>query len=120
MIKLKCENCGVEYHKPADFKKWNDTRPNVFFKWSLSFCDSCRRNKEKEALKNLPEIIKELKYGFKYGDATIERHISDEKKGWVVLGLETTKQKLQIYVTNTGKVRIHDKDGKEWLPSNGG
>ena len=24
--------------------------------------------------------FKELEYGFKYGDATIERHISDEKK----------------------------------------
>lgn len=65
-------------------------------------------------------IFKELKYGFKYGDATIERHISDEKKGWVVLGLETSKRKLQIYVTKTGKVRIYDEDGKEWLPSNGG
>ena len=64
--------------------------------------------------------FKELKYGFKYGDATIERHISDEKKGWVVLGLETSKHRLQIYVTKTGKVRIHDEDGKEWLPSNGG
>ena len=64
--------------------------------------------------------FKELKYGFKYGDATIERHISDEKKGWVVLGLETSKHRLQIYVTKTGKVRIHDEDGREWLPSNGG
>ena len=62
--------------------------------------------------------FKELKYGFKYGDAKIERHISDEKKGWVVLGLETSKRNLQIYVTKTGKVRIHDEDGEEWLPSN--
>ena len=56
MIKLKCKNCGVEYKKPADFKKWN----NVFFKWSLKYCDNCRRNKESEALKRLPEIIKAL------------------------------------------------------------
>jgi len=60
MIKLKCEKCGIEYEKPADFKKWNDERPNVFFKWSLAFCDICRRNKEKEALKRLPEVIKAL------------------------------------------------------------
>lgn len=59
---------------------------------------------------------KELKYGFKYGDAKIERHISDWKKGWVVIGLETSKCKIQIYVTKTGKVRIHDEFGKEWLP----
>jgi len=60
MIKLKCERCGVDYEKPADFKKWNEERPNVFFKWSLLFCDTCRRNREKEALKKLPEIIKAL------------------------------------------------------------
>jgi len=59
---------------------------------------------------------KELQYGFKYGDATIERHISDEKRGWVVLGLETSKIKLQIYVTKTGKIRIHDQKGQEWIP----
>jgi len=62
--------------------------------------------------------FKELKYGFKFGDTTIERHMSDEKKGWVVLGVETSKHKLQIYVTKTGKVRIHDEHGKEWLPLN--
>ena len=60
MIKLKCEKCGVKYEKPADFKKWNNERPNVFFKWSLAFCDTCRRNREKEALKRLPEVIKVL------------------------------------------------------------
>ena len=64
--------------------------------------------------------FKELRYGFKYGNAKVERHISDEKKGWVVLGLETSKRRLQIYVTITGKVRISDENGKEWLPSNGG
>ena len=46
------------FEKPADFKKWNDERPNVFFKWSLAFCDICRRDREKEALKRLPEVIK--------------------------------------------------------------
>lgn len=60
MIKLKCEICGVNYKKPADFKKWNDERPNVFFRWSLKFCDDCRRKKEKKALKRLPEVINVL------------------------------------------------------------
>ena len=58
MIKLKCEKCGIEYEKPADFKKLNNERPNVFFKWSLAFCDKCRKNKEHEALNTLPEVIK--------------------------------------------------------------
>lgn len=56
MIKLKCEICGVNYEKPAHYRKWN----NVFFKWSLKFCDDCRRKKEKKALKRLPEVINVL------------------------------------------------------------
>ena len=51
--------------------------------------------------------FKELQYGFKYGAAEIKRFFSDEKKGWVVLGLNTPKEELQIYVTKTGKVRIY-------------
>ena len=39
------------------------------------------------------------------------------QKQWVTWGLETPKHELQIYVTKTGKVRIHDKRG-EWTPTN--
>jgi hypothetical protein len=53
---------------------------------------------------------KELTYGFRYGPATITRCCSDEKKGWVILSLETPKYRgheaIQIYVTKTGKVRV--------------
>lgn len=58
----------------------------------------------------------ETKYGFDYGSAKIERCCSDEKKGWVLLKLTTPKHKdgLQIYVTKTGKIRIHDENGREW------
>lgn len=56
---------------------------------------------------------KELQYGFMYGDATISRVASDMKKGWIVLELETSKEKLQIYVTKTGKVRITDANGNQ-------
>ncbi len=58
----------------------------------------------------------ELKYGFRYGAAKVTRLFSDEDKEWVTLGLETPKRTLQIYVTKTGKVRIHDHGGKEWFP----
>ena len=58
----------------------------------------------------------ETAYGFEFGSAIVSRQISD-KKGWVVLGLETPKypagKEIQIYVTKTGKVRIHDSRG-EW------
>jgi len=56
----------------------------------------------------------ELKFGFRYGAATVERCCSDEKKGWVVIEMETPKQKIQLYVTKTGKIRINDSEG-EWF-----
>jgi hypothetical protein len=51
-------------------------------------------------------------YGFQWGAAKIERACSDDKKGWVCMLLETPKTKLQIYVTKTGKVRVHDVSGR--------
>jgi hypothetical protein len=60
-INLKCEKCGVDYQKPSVFKDYLvATKHNVFYKWSLAFCDNCRREKEKEALKALPDILKAL------------------------------------------------------------
>ncbi len=55
---------------------------------------------------------KELKYGFEYGCAQIERLFSDNKNGWVTLGITTPKSKIQVYITKTGKVRVY-KDGAE-------
>jgi hypothetical protein len=50
----------------------------------------------------------EIPFGFEYGAAKVTRAMSDEKKGWVVLMLETPKTHIQIYVTKTGKVRVYD------------
>ena len=60
---------------------------------------------------------KKTKYGFEWGAADVMRYCSDEKEGWVILGIETPKHKdgVQIYVTKTGKVRIY-ADGVEWKP----
>ena len=60
----------------------------------------------------------ETPYGFQYGPVTVERCMSDHKKGWVVLTLTTDKKSvgtIQVYVTKTGKVRIADSRG-EWTP----
>jgi hypothetical protein len=56
----------------------------------------------------------ETPFGFNYGAAEVTRCISDEKKGWVMLHIETPKQDqhIGIYVTKTGKVRVY-KNGKE-------
>ena len=53
-------------------------------------------------------------YGFEYGAAKITRLFSDEKKGWITVEVNTSKETLQIYVTKTGKIRIHG--ASEWLP----
>jgi hypothetical protein len=47
-------------------------------------------------------------YGFEWNGHLIERWCSDEKKGWVIVGVTTKKQRLQIYITKTGKVRVFD------------
>ena len=60
----------------------------------------------------------ETKYGFEFGNAKITRICSDDKRGWVLLGIETDKYKgdksLQVYITKTGKIRIYSQNG-EWL-----
>ena len=57
--------------------------------------------------------FRETEYGFDYGAAKVTRCCSDEKKGWVTLQIETPKQSIQVYVTKSGKIRIHDSSG-EW------
>lgn len=61
-----------------------------------------------------PIPFAELQYGFQYGSAKVTRLFSDEQKGWVAIGIQTPKSIIQVYVTKTGKIRIHDKDG-EWF-----
>jgi hypothetical protein len=36
------------------------TKHNVFYKWSLAFCDKCRREKERESLNTLPDVLRAL------------------------------------------------------------
>jgi hypothetical protein len=55
---------------------------------------------------------KETEYGFEYGSLSVERWISDDKKGWVILGVKSSKTEIQIYATKTGKIRVY-KDGVE-------
>ena len=46
-------------------------------------------------------------YGFDFGAATVEALASDEKRGWVLIGVSTPKTKVQVYVTKTGKTRVY-------------
>ena len=59
-------------------------------------------------------VSHETEYGFQYGAASVSRACSDQKKGWVVIEINTPRDDLQIYVTKTGKVRVH-RNGRELL-----
>ena len=50
----------------------------------------------------------ETRFGFEYGAAKVERFHSDDRRGWVIIGIDTPRHKLQIYVTKTGRVRVYD------------
>lgn len=60
-MKLKCKKCGCDYEKPSVFKEYIvANNNNVFYRWSLTFCDRCRKEKERESLKFLPDVMKAL------------------------------------------------------------
>jgi len=52
-------------------------------------------------------VSEQTQFGFKYGAASVERLCSDEKKGWVAIGVNAGKNRVQVYVTKTGKVRLY-------------
>jgi hypothetical protein len=56
----------------------------------------------------------ETKYGFQFGPALVERMCSDDKKGWVVIGIKTPKHPngIQVYVTKTGIVKVNGESVK--------
>lgn len=51
-------------------------------------------------------------FGFEWGGLVVERTASDEKAGWLVLTLRTSKREVQVYATRTGQMRIWDKSAK--------
>lgn len=58
---------------------------------------------------------KKTKFGFEYGNAKVTRLHHSDKQGWAIIQIESSKYNLQVYVTKTGKIRIHDGRGKgEW------
>ena len=52
-------------------------------------------------------------HGFQFGPANVSAVCRDDKKGWVVVGVQTPKHAVQVYVTKTGRARVH-VDGKEF------
>ena len=40
--------------------------------------------------------------------AKIECLASDEKKGWIYLGVTTPKDSIEIYITKSGKMKVYN------------
>jgi hypothetical protein len=60
MINLTCKTCNSQYEKPDEYKTYSEIHPNVFWKWNLTYCDTCRKAKQLESFKELPKIINAL------------------------------------------------------------
>ncbi len=56
---------------------------------------------------------KRTPHGFTFGAADVTCLFSDDRKQTSTVGIRTPKVDLQVYVTKTGIVHIHDKNG-EW------
>lgn len=61
-MKLKCNDCGVEYEKPDYFNDEVKGNTSLYFycKRSMKYCDKCRRIREVEMLKSLPKVIESI------------------------------------------------------------
>ena len=70
--------------------------------------------KKQNSEERLEPHFKMTGYGFEWGAATVERMCSDEKKGWVYIGVKTPRGEIRVYVTKTGKIRVWNcKTGEE-------
>ena len=52
--------------------------------------------------------IQRTPHGFDWSFAKIECLASDEKKGWVYLGVTTLRDSIEIYITKSGKIRVYN------------
>lgn len=55
-LNLKCE-CGKDFERPTVYKEYQEKHPNVFWKWKLTYCDSCIKVKTNTALKDLSKVV---------------------------------------------------------------
>lgn len=61
-MKLKCKECEIEYEKPDYFKEESERKApsHFYFKRAITYCDKCRRVREREMLKSLPKVIEAI------------------------------------------------------------
>ena len=52
--------------------------------------------------------IQRTPHGFDWSCAKTECLSSDEKKGWIYLGVATPKDSIEIYITKSGKMRVYN------------
>ena len=49
---------------------------------------------------------RDTQYGFVFGPITVERLMSDNKEGWVLLSLVTKREAYELYVSKGGKFNL--------------
>lgn len=52
-------------------------------------------------------------YGFTWDNVTVERTVSDDKKGWKVVTVKTPRGRVELYITKTGLIRVSEERIKE-------
>ena len=54
---LKCKKCECSYQKPSIYEEYLvQSNYNIFYQWSLIYCDKCRKEKEHSVLNELEEV----------------------------------------------------------------
>ena len=48
-------------------------------------------------------------YGFTWDNVTVERTVSDDKKGWKVVTVKTPRGRVELYITKTGLIRVSEE-----------
>lgn len=54
-------------------------------------------------------------YGFTWDNVTVERTVSDDKKGWKVITVKTPRGRVELYITKTGLIRVSEERIKDKL-----
>ena len=100
---LICDTCKKGYTKPSFYKtslEENHNRViNNFYSSHLTYCDSCRRKRESEALKSLSDILNlKLPAHLRFGLSSALTQLQAQEKGQKLYGFLGLNLKKNIQV----------------------
>jgi hypothetical protein len=59
ILTLTCV-CGKDFQRTDVYLKYQEQQPNVLWKWKLTYCDECFKQKREQALRRLPDVLDSL------------------------------------------------------------